>query len=1471
MLNPYAMRALALAIALGIAVSASSTLRIAPQDIQRHLSAIRYGCRLAGSEGEAKTLRYAEAQLRSLGAQNVRREPFLVTIPDPEAKATLTFQLGSKTETIAELLPLWPNLVRTSTCDIAAPAIFCETGSREELSGKEVKGRVVFMNWLHADNWQVPAQLGAKAIVFLARGSTAPDRYILEQAFSSVPLDVPRFVLFAPSELAKLGGNKVIEQVKIRCRQEWVTRETYNLIAEFSGSSNEPGVMLSAYADAMSIVPGASPGAEQGTGLASLLEIVRHLTAQPNRRTLTVVVSSAHGLGLQGMREFSARRLDADPQPMLAAITLDFSSGQPRFGMFGRGWMYDYREETQDTMRGLARAARSLGDDLAKKFNEPESKFALLDAINQSDGRTWKNTIPGVFAVDAEPLVLAGYPAITLKTADDACQRVDTPNDRLEFVNFAAVARQAEAGLAIVDRFLNAPLKPPSDGGPWIASEPQAPSRFRLTGGFGELVGRVVRFDPKRHFIADEPAPNSLAVMRHTKRSLMGVRGDIVVATQGEDARYRLVGAATSSSYWIFSQRPVHIGAYHLHPKSGEVVAMPNLGAFGARNFPTEFNMTVSVKESPIVLMDGTTLAMFGLFDPQWREVFPAVVVLDGIGNGEPTEYGLEVGSNQIQLNPNAEDVAVAMVRPAARVSVLGYADYGSAAMVLAGVTPQDLLGRGFAAQDADVFRDPAIPASREVITLNSARLAKLAHFRMIDDSTITLHRQSESALRAAEQALAARDWVQADIEGRKAWGLALTVHPMLRDAANDAVRGATLLLFFAGPLGYILERLLFGSRQLARQLIGSSAIFLALFGLIRWLHPAFAIVANPSMVLVAFAMGILSVLVIAFLVAKFENTLRELRQGSPAAERPDVARLAVAGSALSLGLGNMRRRPVRAALTSLTLISATFIVQAFTSVVPAFMTRAERVPGEANYLGMLFRSPGFEPRQSVAIKTLKPDIAALGATRVATRAWYYGADINEQSAIELGANGTRAPLRTLLGMEAAEAELTKPQRALIAGRWFDPGERGSILIPTDVAKTLGLDSQKIGKAKVELAGQTYTLIGIFDPAKMATINDLDGEGIVPADFAASRRLQNDRQENQDAFRKHIRFDPKVMAIISTADALRIGADIRSIAFGFEDPAKLKAAMDDLMPRSKLNVYATDATTQPWGTERYSAMRSAKTSGLGAVAIPLLLAMGFIVSAMVASVMERRREIATLGAVGLAPAHIGTLFLAESFALGVIGLVLGSVLSLAAAAILASSGALPGLTLNFSGSSSLLATGLVLGMALLSAIYPSWLAKRLMAPAFDDSENAPLAGDDVWLVRMPFALSSTEIDDLTRYLGDWLAAHALQAAGGFVSEAVEIVENGTRPEAQALVWLAPYDLGVSQRIRLHPVMEAGGILDALVLEITRTTGEHRHWVSMNRRFIESVRQQGLAWRTRHSAQSLRQMGKNALPKLNETS
>jgi hypothetical protein len=333
------------------------------------------------------------------------------------------------------------------------------------------------------------------------------------------------------------------------------------------------------------------------------------------------------------------------------------------------------------------------------------------------------------------------------------------------------------------------------------------------------------------------------------------------------------------------------------------------------------------------------------------------------------------------------------------------------------------------------------------------------------------------------------------------------------------------------------------------------------------------------------------------------------------------------------------------------------------------------------------------------------------------------------------------------------------------------------------------------------------------------------------------------------AFLKYIRYDPSTIVLVPAEFAIDLGAEIRSVAVVLPSYTEVRAALNKLMPRLGLNIYASVAGKDGPEIKRFSTVASSSGRGFELVVIPVLIAALIVMNAMVASVMERERDIGIFTAVGLSPGQIASLFVAEALVYAAMGCVAGYVLAQIAGKVMLATGWFAGVNLNYSSLGSVLASVIVVAIVLASAIYPARKAKQMATPeGSEEWAMEPATGDKMELI-LPFTVSAEHAAGLSRFYATWFASFADYGSGSIVTAAVAHGASGNVFEAKATCWLAPFDLGVQQQVRLvfQPTDTEG--VYAIKLEIERVSGDPEHWQSTNRRFLKAVRRQFLIWRT----------------------
>jgi len=120
-------------------------------------------------------------------------------------------------------------------------------------------------------------------------------------------------------------------------------------------------------------------------------------------------------------------------------------------------------------------------------------------------------------------------------------------------------------------------------------------------------------------------------------------------------------------------------------------------------------------------------------------------------------------------------------------------------------------------------------------------------------------------------------------------------------------------------------------------------------------------------------------------------------------------------------------------------------------------------------------------------------------------------------------------------------------------------------------------------------------------------------------------------------------------------------------------------------------------------------------------------------------------------------------------------------------------------------------------------------------------------------------ISEAEVQGVCGFLASFFNAYSEESIGIFYAEQVRItVEESTageRPGAgqeyavQLLLWLAPFDMGVSQFLQVEFTPSEIPGAHAIVIFIERISGQDTYWQRVNFRFMNELRREFLIWYT----------------------
>ncbi|MBV9851636.1 MAG: M28 family peptidase [Armatimonadetes bacterium] len=1203
---------------------------------------------------------------------------------------------------------------------------------------------------------------------------------------------------------------------------------------------------------------------------------------------------------------------------------LDLSSQTGGVGVFYKGVFYDYREDVQGDFADIGRACRENAAKIGQVLGfDPTVAFA--DGINQINGKGWRNYLPGQFAFDAEVATLAGGKGITFASTDDSRQRCDTPADTADNVNVANLARQTRLLACEYWHLLNDTndpnaVAPKSAIGVMPVPDWPAWTRQGLRLGMTRLTGSTLLFDPKQNFVPDIPVPDSLAVVANPSKTMVGVRGNLIEGTytppgsNKPQARFDFVGMpiviSNGSGLRFGAGGPIHLASYHIHAQDtpagadpnfpagasrGDIDFAPDQGVNGSANYPTEFDLTSDVKNTQVIVFPCVPTSIFDLIDQEALRSLTGVTVLDGATDGQPRQYGFVLAGNEPGVS-YVEDVAVLFSAPGENTRLKVLMDSGPAATRFLLINSKnwddvkDLApgqrpctsaqtcaqGIGYpVGVPSDVvvngaITNTALRVAQDMWNLDDFRIRQLAKYRILqlhnaDDPITGLHDIANDYIQKAQAALQSKDYDAFDAFSRQAWAYEARVYPQAQATANDVVKGVIFYLFLLIPFAYFMERLLFSRPNLKGQVGYAGVIFLLIFLLFSQIHPAFDITINPIIVLIAFVMLALSVIVSLLVWGKFEEQLQAFNRTVSGVHKADVGKASIAFAAFALGISNMRRRKERTLLTCITLVLLTFTVLSFTSIVNYTRINDVTAPGKPAYQGILLRTASWDALQEPAYRLLNDEYGR--RYPVAPRSWFFGVAAGQQTFLRLTRANSGTDLKGVVGFSPAEADVTHTDKALTAGRWFNPTDSYSAIIPQGIADTLGITAADVGKVTVNFSGVPYLVIGILDPDKFKAIKDLDNETMTPADFQATQQQGNasSAAAAQQGFQEYQHLDPNNVLFVPYSTLINMGGDVRSVAVNFGDTATTASELKRLMPRLDLNIYAGEGGEN----HRFSSIGASQTQGLLTIIIPLLIAGLIVLNTMLGSVFERVKEIAIFSSIGLSPTNVAMLFIAEALVYGIIGAVSGYLIGQGLAKIISVTGILPGLYLNFSSTSAELAIGLVVAVVLLSTIFPARKASQVATPSVDRTWKVPDPDGDVWHISLPFAVTGAQAQGINGFLAEWFRSYEEQSVGDFLTQGIRtgtrVMENGVGFVLTGRVWLAPFDLGVSQDMVLETVPTDLQDVYEVHLTLTRLSGDVSNWKRVNRRFLNVVRKQFLIWRTLSAEQRERYLAMMAEP------
>ena len=771
-------------------------------------------------------------------------------------------------------------------------------------------------------------------------------------------------------------------------------------------------------------------------------------------------------------------------------------------------------------------------------------------------------------------------------------------------------------------------------------------------------------------------------------------------------------------------------------------------------------------------------------------------------------------------------------------------------------VTWRDSLGTGIPIEANWLTIPTASQGAWDLWRLNESRLAILRAKDILNSSLEELHGRVRDLL---DESDITDEPVRAESLAGSGLLASAPIYEMIRTSMDDLVTAVLVLLALCIPFAFALERLLIGSSLIYKQVAWFVGFFIATFILLYLSHPAFAIAQTPIIIFLGFAVVSLSALVIFIIMQKFEVELKAIQGMTSTVHASDISRFNTVMAAMSMGISTMRRRPLRTALTAITIVLLTFTILGFASfdtqrgIIRFF---SSPTPG---YTGVLLHQPNWGTYNPEFVELLKGRWG--NETDMAVRYWLCPEFKDDPDFVAAHANGRNpVTLKGILGIPANELKYRTDFMTLL-------GITDPALIDTHVFMTEAVaELLKIKPGEeVIVKGQRLIVGPLINASAFAAMRDMDNSSIIPVDYAQMQGTQAAVEQSPEDMLTDQGTWPNLptdsVVITSAHNSLRAGGKPTVVTFYTADAQQATVIAEDLARMlDKRPILATRLD----GVYRHIQGTVVAASGAGDLLFPILLGGLVIFGTMLGSVADREKEIYTFSALGLAPPHVASLFFAEAMVYSVLGGMGGYLIAqgtMKVLTVLASYGLVQVPEMNYSSTNAIVTILIVMATVLISAIFPAIKASKSANPGLLRSWRPPQPKDDVYDIVFPFTVSEYDLTGVVSFLREHFNNFSDTGLGSFMAKNAKLIKynDGSLGLSSELA-LAPFDLGVTQHFELRSAPSEIKGIDEVKIKLTRKSGQPKDWVRLNKQLFDDLRTQFLLWRSipRETMESYRQ-------------
>jgi ABC-type antimicrobial peptide transport system permease subunit len=690
----------------------------------------------------------------------------------------------------------------------------------------------------------------------------------------------------------------------------------------------------------------------------------------------------------------------------------------------------------------------------------------------------------------------------------------------------------------------------------------------------------------------------------------------------------------------------------------------------------------------------------------------------------------------------------------------------------------------------------------------------------------------------------------------------------------NDMLKAVVFYMALMLPFCFFLQKLIFNFTKVEAQMGAFVLLFVGTYVLFRSIHPAFRIAQAPEAMFIAFVMGALGAFVIHILHGRFEGEMHILFHAVVGTDSTDVGYSTVTQQAMLIGVNNMKRRRIRTALTTGTIVLVTFTMLAFTSISKKMSPTIVAQSRQAPYTGLLFHMPG-APMDEASLQVMAELFSGEGEAVV--RRWILAPSSKESSypwRLDLPAADRSVRIEAVLGLDRKENGFLAPLPLIAGGRFFSADDAEETILMSSTALALGITPEQVAQGiSVRFQGRALRVVGVMDDERFSEIKDLDGLPLLPIKTMLTQMGAADAAAPVSAdenVRSGVLFaDAATVLVLPQLTARSFNALPYSYSIRFNPGTAIWSVVEKLLTATQAKFHIS--STEPFAPSAQSKHKTepgiyyvgtgyhTAIGGLNVLIIPLLIASTIILNTMLGAVFERKNEIAIYNAVGLNPTHIGTFFLAEAFVYSVIGSIGGYLIGQLLSIGLNHFHLVQGINLNFSSLSVVYVIVFTIVVVMLSTLYPAIVATKAAVPSGKRTWSMPAHDGQRMEVVMPFICRPDLIVGLMAYLEDYFSRFTEASVGDIISHLAsrERGQDAAGRETYTLRYnlaLAPFDLGVTQTVEFQAAYDDQLEAYRIRLRIDRVSGQDNNWVTTNRPFLEKLRAYLMHWRNLGAAQ-----------------